>query len=274
MQELNMTLQEVQKMELEILLDIDRFCRERKIPYTLWAGSMLGAARHKGFIPWDDDIDIAMPRPYYERFIREYTPENGAKFRILSALTHKNYPYYISRVDNPTTRIDLEICKFKDCGLCVDILPLDGMSASPRVQKITRWLAVKLKDVKYWKNHYVELRLKNLHKLVIPGLLPWRTVKWLYDRLLQRYPFEGSPYFCCLAHALERDKANSWPASAVSEFVEVPFEGHPVFIAKGYDTVLTMLYGDYMTPPPADKRNDTHLYRIRRLSSGGDKTSD
>ena len=134
-----MTLTEVQQACLDILKDIHNFCQQNGIKYTLQGGTLLGAIRHKGFIPWDDDIDIAMPREDYDRFIRTYTSKKGYKlFSRELAPMRKSVFLAFSRVcEMQKTFVDCRMLPWtsEETGVWVDVFPLDGIEDSPAIRE-------------------------------------------------------------------------------------------------------------------------------------------
>lgn len=124
MRELN--LQDLQKIELDILQDVHSFCEQHNIVYSIAYGSLIGAIRHKGFIPWDDDIDIIMPRPDFERFLNEYKSD---KFELVSPHSNDSYIAYGRVCDNKRTisQSGIPWCS-KDVGVWIDLFPVDGVS--------------------------------------------------------------------------------------------------------------------------------------------------
>lgn len=120
-----LTLDEVKKIQLEILAYIDSFCKKNNISYFINYGTLLGAVRHKGFIPWDDDIDISMDRKYYNMFIEKFN-QDSSKYKILSLDTDKAYfNNFIKVVDTTTKIVDNRNYKTFSCGVFVDIFPMD-----------------------------------------------------------------------------------------------------------------------------------------------------
>lgn len=120
-----LTLDEVKKIQLEILAYIDSFCKKNNISYFINYGTLLGAVRHKGFIPWDDDIDISMDREHYNMFIEKFN-QDSSKYKILSLDTDKTYfNNFIKVVDTTTKIVDNRNYKTFSCGVFVDIFPMD-----------------------------------------------------------------------------------------------------------------------------------------------------
>jgi len=124
-----LSLREIQLISLEICKKVDMICNENNFRYYLYGGSLLGAVRHKGFIPWDDDIDIVMPRPDYEKFLA-YMQENQEKIKPLKLYSFENnakYPYMISRVSDERYILDVENEDDYGIGIFIDVYPWDGV---------------------------------------------------------------------------------------------------------------------------------------------------
>ena len=127
-----LSLREVQLGELEILKRLDSICREQGLKYFLYAGTMIGAVRHKAFIPWDDDIDVAMPRRDYDRLMA-WWDEHGAQeapLRMMNIHTNPKYIYTISRLCDTRYQVDYEGTREYGLGLFVDIYPFDGCGST------------------------------------------------------------------------------------------------------------------------------------------------
>ena len=180
-----MTTKEVQQVSLDILKDFHNFCIKNGLHYSLSGGTLLGAVRHNGFIPWDDDIDVQMPRPDYDKLLHTYQSENGYKIysRELPEFAEQKMFYTHARIcDTSRTHVDTGIRPWisENVGIWIDILPCDGISSDKNtakthlanVNKMIRhcyWLGVKYSA---WSNIY---KGKNLWEKVKFG------IKKLYD---------------------------------------------------------------------------------------------
>lgn len=251
----------------EILTEFDRVCRENGLKYTLAYGTLLGAVRHKGFIPWDDDVDVCMPRPDYERLI-ELAKQKGVlrDHFLLSKDRGKGAQYpFVKLMDDRypiRCRTNLEVPY-----LYVDIFPLDGL---PDDEKQIKKLYAKER-----RNAFVALLCKwytfntawgwLLRVIGFPVYLVGlcigqnRTIKKL-NALASRYPYEESKLVGIHSWGLAKE---AMPRETFEEFCELPFGDRNFLAIKNWDGYLTHLYGDYMTPPPENKRI-SHTIRCHR----------
>ena len=123
----NIEINELKKLELDILIEIDEICTKNNFRYSLAYGTLIGAVRHKGFIPWDDDIDIFLPRPDYNKFV-DYCSKNKTIFKLLSYDNSRWYSYPFAKATNQNTVIEEEETDFNGkMGIYVDVFPLDGL---------------------------------------------------------------------------------------------------------------------------------------------------
>lgn len=264
-----MSVEDIQSVSLEILRDIHQFCVDHEIKYTLQGGTLLGAVRHKGFIPWDDDVDIAMPRPDYERFIHSYQSKKGYKVfsRELSEYKQNVYIAYARVCDIERTFVDDRLSFWTDVktGLWVDVFPLDGDSESIR-DSIRRLKRMK----KYWK---VGVR-KRVALRPLSSAVGWYKKSRLFLKkaiskvtsfsaidkhieLCKAIPFGSTSYYCNLAF-MSYGIRERHRIAVLKERRLVPFEGEFFYIMNGFDEALRDKYGDYMKLPPMEKRIRAH----------------
>lgn len=246
---------------LDILIQVDEVCKNHHIRYYLVAGTLLGAIRHKGFIPWDDDIDIAMPRPDYEKFMahaNEWLPE---PLELASPETMDDYPFTFAKVQDTSTTL-LERRKLQYVGgICIDVFPLDGISASKWDQC---WMS--LRNHIYDKLLYFICRdpYKHGHGLrAIPSLFcrKFFKKKFLQNNIKQihcQYYYDSMDYV--IDHDFPRKRGIA-PKAAYGEPVPVEFEGKMFNGVQQPDTLLRITYGDYMVIPPHPKQKQ-HCYRV------------
>ncbi|MFA5676233.1 MAG: LicD family protein [Christensenellales bacterium] len=258
-------IRELQLAELKILLDVDSFCREYGIPYFLAEGTLLGAIRHGGFIPWDDDVDIMMKREDYNRFLQIAPGALGEYYEVQHATTVENYwsPFIKIRLIKGGQKYRQQhIAHLTDNnGPCIDIFPLEYVphkkSAAQTLQSVyIRYLRGMLS---------LKLRLrapKNIKQKAAKLLSVFYTVNGIHERLERTFnKYNGKPtgYIAALA-SYHKLKCQTVPARVYDKSVTVDFEGHMLPVPWQYDFLLTHIYGDYMTLPPQEERAVKHHF--------------
>lgn len=257
-----LSLKELQEVSLDILKEVHTFCEANGIRYSLAYGTLIGALRHKGFIPWDDDIDIVMPRPDFDRFCRIFSSMSGLE--LVSPLSRDSYIAFARVQDTKKTVCTtwLPWRKGNDGGVWIDIFPLDGM---PSCRKSFVSLHKKASRI-----HREQLRARYALSLIgLPPLPVFRKIKiWIRKNrphddiraIVARHISVISEY--------EYDKAEKWSQQACPDnkdreymdkscfisVVQVEFEEMKFNAMNGYDEVLRAVYGDYMAVPPKRKR--------------------
>jgi lipopolysaccharide cholinephosphotransferase len=247
-------LRRLQLVELEILIEFDRVCRKNNISYCLGCGTLLGAIRHKGFIPWDDDVDVWMIRSEYDRFCKICEKELDEKFFFQN---WDNDPFFNSaygKVRKKGTRYiraGQEKMKFRD-GIYIDVLPLDNLPD----QYWARWEMI-VKAWFYRKLTYAKagsMCERNLLKrtgFLILSLYPVDIAKKNFNRLLMRYNNIDTLYCKCLGDV----NFNPHWKDDFRELIEWEFEGHNFFVPARYDSLLKNNIGiDYMKIPSPEKQ--------------------
>lgn len=259
MKKLNLT--EIKQRELNILLFFDHFCGKYNLRYYLAGGTLLGAIRHKGFIPWDDDIDVCMPRNDYNRMIEIYSKSKNLKYRIKSNTLNNNSPY-TNLVDSDTIIENQFSNTQENDGLWIDIFPVDGLPEnSALVKKIYKkcdfyrtlllLIGAKLGEGKTITRKYLKYILKPLLTLYGKN----RCVNKL-ESIAAQYPYDECKYVGAITWGLY-GFGERMLKSEFEQAVEVEFEGHKFPAFSCWDSYLRGLYGDYMQLPPVEKRK-TH----------------
>ncbi len=265
-------LEELHQIELDMLKEIDRICRRENIQYYLAGGTLLGAVRHKGFIPWDDDIDIAMARDEYERFLKVMKKERHPYLKIFAMEFDKEYQYTFAKVVDTRTRLIEEIGKdLPDMGVFIDIFPIDGMGndrkkAMRRMMKIirlrSRIIEAALKEDEI-KNKELNLKNKIIKETAnfIIKLLGIRRCYFMLLRYVKKMDFRTSYWIASAVGGagIERELVER---KCFDELIEMEFEGSMFYAPAGYDRYLKNLYGDYMKLPPESERTTPHRGRI------------
>ena len=262
-----MTLGEIQQESLSILKTVDRFCRERGIRYGLAYGTLLGAVRHKGFIPWDEDIDVMMLRPDYDRFVREF---KAPGLKLYAPETDDHCWLAFARVcDTEKTVVRTLIPwvdpKAEDTGLWIDIFPLDPVpddtEAYTAVYNKAHALYKELAHFRRTKGKVsaefpARRRRKNFLQKLLHPIWHFSDPRVPRDKFL-RFLKELPPYGTT-DHVGRLTNANCigdcFLRADFENPVRLPFEDGEFFAPRGYDQVLTGMYGDYMQLPPEDQR--------------------
>ena len=253
-------LQHLHKVEIEILDEIDRICRKNNINYCLAGGTLLGAVRHGGFIPWDDDLDVAMPRDDYEKFIDVCKSELSDDFYLHSIETDKTYWNAFIKIRKKHTIFEeINISGLRcDTGIYVDIFPLDDATAVDSVQKriVTQLIkeisALYLFKIGFFKKHYCKPSRKVIYRIL--SIIPTVKLHKIQTKLMKRFKSNSSKYFINYGSNYNPIK-QTMPKEIYMPFKEISFEGKMYFAPNDTDYFLKRIYGEnYMELPPAEKR--------------------
>ena len=245
---------------LEIMDEIHEFCVSNNISYYLIGGTLLGAVRHKGFIPWDDDMDIGLLRRDYEYLLQNFKSKSG-NVEILHSGNMKNYIWSSAKAIHEKTKLVELGYKRSEIGVFIDVFPLDYIDADyEEAKKI-------VKRSNRWKNlltlKYLRIdRKRSLHKnlIVLVGKVLYIFPDKYLIRKINSYgkkDYSGNEKYIC-------NFSGAWGLRELTKAddfaVKVPgkFEGRYYFMPQGYDDYLHTVYGDYMTPPPVEKRVTHH----------------
>ncbi len=257
---------EIKQIQLNILIEIDAFCRENRLKYFIGYGTLLGAIRHKGFIPWDDDIDIWMPRPDYDRFIKIFVSANYQ----LNAPEKNGYWLSLIKVSDKRTYIEQNPpMSSYPIGVHIDIMPLDGepndmnifvqmMDDFIRLRQITIFYREILHGHSmrtFFSRNLIHF-LYNSKKYMVWSL---KKTLSLIENKAHDYRYENSDYVGWITACpyLYKERV---PRKIFEETIEVEFEGHMFYAPKRYDELLKHYYGNYMSYPPVEKRVSVHIW--------------
>ncbi len=247
-------LQEVHAVELGMLKAVDDLCRKHKIRYTLYCGTLLGAIRHGGFIPWDDDIDLAMPLEDYKRFLK-VAHELPAPYVMQNRYNTKAFFYVWSRVyADGTAYIKKGMKQPGDLhmGIWMDIYPFCGAARTKRRESLQWFLiecATASRTAEFYRATGYATRLRQKFMMHVPYWIR-RIAGNLCLRIAMRDPEKcekkGTLDVARFEGKYQRD---DW-----KQLTTARFEDREYPIPVDYDRMLRIMYGDYMTPPPEDKR--------------------
>lgn len=264
-------LRKVQLTQLEIIKEIDLICKNNGIAYFLCAGTALGAVRHNGFIPWDDDLDIMLPRGDYEKLINALSNQLSENYWLQSYQTDPHYWQPFAKVRKLGTvykEKGMEAFPDERTGIWVDIFPMDYVKKKGAVT--SKWFRFWVKMISFTLR-VREFKLKNSsfsrrYTLPIGFLRVFSSdfLKRIQEGLMQGKK-EGATCFVNFASTYEVNK-ETYPIEWFSECVRIAFEDTELPIANGTHEYLQQLYGDYMKLPPVEKRTGHNMSEMCKVS--------
>lgn len=270
----DLDVNKLKELQLKLLKELIRICEKYELRYYLAWGTLLGAIRHKGFIPWDDDIDVYMP---YKDMIKleEISYELGEEFFFQSHNTDPEYGAWINRLRlNNTTQKEIQF-KDKDIhhGIFIDIYPLYGVAPT----KIKRLIQIKnamFSGLFLWKepvkNHGLILKLGSS---LLLKLIPNKLYEKIYQRNIQKlakYDFDDSKYVFSIT-ATPKSLKTYFSKELFGKGQSIPFEDIKAKVPDGFDAVLKILFNDYMKLPPENERKFHHNFIEFNLEKGVSK---
>lgn len=256
-----LTLGELQQVSLDIMKEVHSFCVDHGIRYSITGGTLIGAVRHKGFIPWDDDVDMMMPRPDFERFCKTfksnkysliYYGNDRTALACFARPVDKQRTLYVA--ERPWTK--------QDSGAWIDIFPVEGLDGSvsnytKRYKNLYRWRSVAYKFRR--QNHHIKKEDSYMSKaktiiakiISLGGILPAMMVRHMVSQM-SKYDYDTSPSLCMVADFVDGPKV--YDRKDFEDFELLDFEDTKFYAIKGYDHYLRSIYGDYMQLPPEESR--------------------
>lgn len=262
----NLQLAKVHKVHLEIANEVKRICDKNNIKYFLIAGTLLGAVRHRGFIPWDDDLDIGMLRNDYIRFLEIAVKDLKNKYYLETWEVASGYGLPFAKIRRNGTIYIERNSKDVDChsGIFIDIFPFDNVPNN-EVQRLIHEYRMK-----FYQYLILELCMYNISfdfkgikgliytllKKSVKGL-SIKEIKEKYEMVSKKYNNKQTEHVVAVGGSYGYKKETikfTW----ISQIDELEFEGHLFKVPKGYEKYLAYFYGDFMTPPPIDNRYNRH----------------
>lgn len=246
---------------LDLMVLFDSICKKHQLKYSLYSGTMLGAVRHHGFIPWDDDVDITMPREDYEKLLQLESEFNGRYF-LQTSLTDSECGFAFAKIRNSnTTAISKKFAyqKFNQ-GIHIDVIPLDKWEiegGEERYYELRKLILINSTAMRKDNPHLEEEDLQRLEE--------WHknnyVVKDIYLKIqsLAKHSYDSKTDFvsCALCTGPKYEKKILY-SSDFNDFLMMDFEGFVFPVAKGYDRILKIQYGNYMELPKVEDRGKKH----------------
>lgn len=247
------TLEERKKIQLDMLVEIDAFCRSHNIKYILAFGTLLGAIRHKGYIPWDDDVDISMPLEDMIRFKKEFKSE---KIIYCDVDTIDDYEWTFPRLAHKQTYNKCGLIS-KTYGINIDLYPMIEVSSSMKDNNI---IINKLMNMFRLYCFLIKFRRRLIKLLPITKLVGFQYfVRKYRDLSFSLLSYKNGGAFHFDAGPLEKFELHTLNFNPFDKLIEVEFEGYKFWAPANYHKYLTVRYGDYMTPPPEAQRHPYHI---------------
>lgn len=254
-----LTLEQVKEAELRILVELDQVCNDNKLTYFLAYGTLLGAIRHGGFIPWDDDIDVWMPRDDYE-CLKSVLSRKTGRYQLLYPEQKESSHYSFYKYIDSWTKVVIENeIPVESLGVWIDIFPLDNYRDNTFWQNKIRMLKTIYFEIVHQKQIYTNNPINKIIKTILRvlfGRVDASRISILLDKTVQKYNKTDTAFNQAFLDELGKKEVFSkeWFADSV----QVNFEGRQFAAPVGYEHILRQLYGDYLKLPPIDKRNPSH----------------
>ncbi len=261
----NKELRQLQETELEILIELDRICRKNKIEYSLCGGTLIGAIRHKGFIPWDDDIDVNMLRKDYDKFIKIVNKDLDKKRFYFQCIENDNdYGFPIAKLKRKDS-IYAEAMSNRDIdkqNIWIDIFPIDNIKSNNFFGQLYYFKVYALKIILAYKDGFigsVDTKKKKMFLNIAKILSIFynrNLLKKRLQKLMRKYNNIDTKYAASFGGVYLGKEI--FEKNLLEKNIETKFEGHNFRIPKKYDEYLRHYYGDYMQLPPEEKRIGHH----------------
>lgn len=258
----NDKLRQLQLFEMKMLLDVIHVCDRNNIQYYLSSGTLLGAVRHSGFIPWDDDIDIEIPIDDYRKFLKIAQSELGNEYFVQNYMTDPNYNFAYTRIrKNNTTMLDPYHSSYKiHHGVWIDVFPLvavnPGLSLSLKrgILKVSNFVQIQNKIDSHKEEFQEKLGPVGMFAMNVFSKLPMKTRQRIHEFLLNLV-FNANPAKCSHRANVWGNITTVFPKEVYEgESPKIEFEGEMLHVPHEYIRYLEIKYNDYMKLPPVEER--------------------
>ena len=248
--------------QLDILIELDRICKKHNIKYFLAYGTAIGAARHKGFIPWDDDIDVSMTMDNYNKFTKIAPNElrDSIFFQTLETDKYTHLYWNKLRKKNTFCKSSSEERLKMNLGICIDIFPLAKYPKSEKLQRIF-WKKLKIGTIiletKLYKAKQKKVNLKGKILYSFLSLIPLKILNRIAKNNFNKVLNYDGDYDYYVEYSEFYNRIDLFPKKMIEEnLINIEFEGKKFLMLKDYDGYLKIRYGDYMKLPPKSERQN------------------
>ena len=267
-------IEEIRKIQVDILEKVGLFCEKKNIQYFIAAGTLIGSIRHKGFIPWDDDIDIIMSSDFYDIFIKEF---NGyyKDIEVIDYSLNKDFPYPFAKICKKNTLLveDKRLARICPLGINIDLFPFDKVKGEENAFIAIKKNYVLFKLLSYKNISLVKKRTfyKTAGIIVIQACLSIISRKYLICKILKntkKYSTSQGDYdFLCNLRFPVANTVEIYKKKWFDKYCLVEFEGEYFRAPAGYDSFLRHRYGNYMELPPESERVTHHQFKAYKIVS-------
>jgi len=271
MKKRTLTLQEHQDIIYDLLYTLDDFCVVHDIKYFLGYGSLLGAVRHHGIIPWDDDADVMMERSEYEKFqhaMKYYAPKGYKAYSIYNTRGYY-YPFIkFGKLGTIVTEPDWNCTPKQGIGINIDVFPIDGCldTREDANEYFSNFFPVYLKELRQRFKKWGELstRRDKIRRIVffykyLPIVQKYHFIR-LYESA-KKIRVSESKFYTCLSWSFNGTR-NIHSTMLIKNIIRIPFGLRNLPVPDGFDVILTEEYGNYMIPPSDEAKKSTHMHGI------------
>lgn len=264
----DLELEELKHIELDMLVSIDTLCRKNEIKYSMAAGTLLGGARHKGFIPWDDDIDIMLMREEYEK-LKKCIEQCHSDLYWVDYHKYEGYPYPFSKIMKKGTMLKEESNKYATApdGVFIDVFPIDYSTENDKKRKkqydsITRW---KQRLVTRQNYYFGQTGIREWYRIVRKEAMKLIPREWFVNKMdAECHRYSNTNTLISLTGTVGYEKA-TYPREWFESYIDLEFEGVKLMAIEKYKDLLKKQYGDYMRLPPENERIPHHYVNELKL---------
>lgn len=245
---------------LDLLLEFDRVCKKHNLKYVLAYGSLLGAVRHKGFIPWDDDLDVAMFREDYEKLLQIGPGEFSAPYLFQTPETDEGYGFSFVKIRNANTTGISNAFRYEkfNQGLFLDVFPMDNYLPDNAEQTYDTIQALNLENSTYMRLSNPHPSARDQARIAAHSGRHPREVNAQIQSIARQYESIPTQQVCVYVNTILPYRVETFPRSCFDQIIDWEFEGFRFPIPADYDTVLRIGYNAYMEFPPMEKRGNWH----------------